>query len=559
MKIATAAVDNQVGQVIKVEGLDSATGLSLFESLLFNKEALRDKNKTGELLSELESLPLAISHAARYLNEHPQLSVDQLLKSLKCGDSDALSFITEEYSELSSETAKEISISGSFGHSFRRLREKHKDAWAILEVASRFEPRSIPRALLNSEGKNGLEATMGILCSTFLLRPNSGGQSYDMPIVVYLSIRVWLQQHHNSRQLTKLATKRLNKLTPDDKSSNRILWEKYQVHITRVLRDCKSLKMEFDERYELAAKAGLWLVRQRDLKGAATWLEQAFFWFQKTEPKSGRRLRIQTNLAEVYAEIGQAPKAIKLAGKAMKVWEKHFPKNDAALVAVSCALSRGHRYNKEPEKGINRLEALSRTSGKRSPKSKFALMTELGKCWVDKENFEKAIEALCMAISVAKDKISSDDTSLLFAKNHLASAYLNQSLFQESIAIYKEILPIHQTIFGRSNKEVLYVQLRLAEAYSKAGEAEKAVKQWEELIFLQRTTLGKTHQFTMLSEDNLAMTYYEGNEKNKALHLLKSMIHARQECLSETDEHRVWAEKLWERCMQDWKWTWTRR
>ncbi|KAJ4007884.1 hypothetical protein NW766_009695 [Fusarium irregulare] len=559
MKVATVAVGNQVDQVIKVEGLDSRTSLSLFHNLLFDKGLSRNAERTGELFAELENLPLAISHAARYLNDNPQLTVDQLLKSLKSSDSDALSFIAREYSESGGEATKGISISGSFSRSFRALREQHQDAWAILEFVSRIGSRSIPRSLLNLEGKSGLEASIGILCSSFVIRPNPGGQTYDIPTIIYLSTRVWLQQNNSSRQLTKLATKRLNKLTPDDKPSERLLWEKYRTHITRVLRDCKHLKMDFDERFELAAKAGLWLVRQRDLEEAATLLEQAFFWFRKSEPKSGRRFHVQINLAEVYAEIGQATEAIKLAGKAMKVYEKNFSKDDAALVAVSCALSRAHRYNKEPEKGINRLEALSRTSGKRGPKPKFTLMTELGKCWVYKENFGKAIEALRVAISVAKDKIPPDDTNLLMAKIHLANAYMHQSLLQDSISILEEILPLQQSLFGRSHKEAIYVQSRLAEAYSKAGETEMAVKQWEALIVLQRTNLGKTHEWTMYSENSLARTYYEGNNQNKALRLLESMVCVRRECLGETDTQRKWAEEFWERCMQDWKWTWTRR
>ncbi|KAJ4128844.1 hypothetical protein NW768_007365 [Fusarium equiseti] len=559
MKAATAAVGSQVGQVIKVEGLDSATALSLFENLLFSKKLSNDRIKTEELLSELDNLPLVITHAARYLDDHPQLTVGRLLRSLKSGDSDALNFIAKEYGESSSETAKSISISGSFSQSFKALREQYQDALATLEFASRIEPRSIPRTLLSVEGKSGLETSLGILCNSFLLRPNLGGQSYDMPIVVYLSTRVWLQQNNNSRQLTKMATKRLNKLTPDDKTSDRSLWEKYRTHINWVLRDCRNLKMNFDERFELAAKAGLWLVRQRDLKGAVTWLEQAFLWFQKSEPKSGRRLRVQINLAQVYAEIGQPSKAIKLASKAMKVQEKYLPKDDAAVVAVSCALSRGHRFNNEPKKGISRIEALSRASGKCSPKSKFALMTELGKCYVYNKNYEKAIEALRLAISTAIGNVPPDDTLLLEAKTHLADAYIKKGLAKESIPVFEEVLTIEERVFGRSHKDTLYVQTRLADAYSEVGEMEKAVKQWEELVVLQRTNLGKTHKLTMFAEDNLARTYYEANEKNKALHLLKPMIHARRECLGETDEHRVWAEKLWERCMQDWKWTWTRR
>ncbi|RBR12243.1 uncharacterized protein FIESC28_08729 [Fusarium coffeatum] len=559
MKVATAAVGNQVGQVIKVEGLNSETSLSLFQNLLFNKDLSLDANKTGELLAELENLPLAISHAARYLNDNPQLTVDQLLKSLKSGDSDALSFIAKEYSESAGEATKVISISGSFSRSFRALRKQHQEAWAILEFVSRIDSRSIPRSLLNVEGKSGLEASIGILCSSFVLRTNPGGQSYDIPTVIYLSTRVWQQQNNSSRQLTKLATKRLNKLTPDDKPSDRLLWEKYRTHVTRVLQDCKHLKMDFDERFELAAKAGLWLVRQRDLEGAATLLEQAFSRFHKSEPKSSRRLRVQINLAETYSEIGQAPKAIKLAGKAIKVYEKNFSKDDAALVAVSCALSKGYRFNKEPEKGISCLEALSRISGKRSPKSKFALTTELGKCWVYKENFEKAIEALRVAVSVAKDKLPPDDTSLLIAKNHLANAYLQNELVKESIPIFEEVLPIEQKVFGKSHKETLYVRARLAEAYSKAGETEKAVRQWEELVVLQRENLGKIHERTMFSENSLARAYYEGDDKNKALRLLESMVCVRRECSDETDAQRKWAEEFWERCIQDWKWTWTRR
>ncbi|KAF4445619.1 hypothetical protein F53441_10683 [Fusarium austroafricanum] len=519
MKVATAAVGNEVDRVIKVDGLDNSTAFSLFGAGLINKDLFQNNKQAQELLQELYGLPLAINQAAKYLNDHTQLTADKFLALLRSTSGDALPFILQEYDGPSD---KNNSVAKILIQSFEAVRRESQDAAMLLEFISQIGSHSIPQAILpgagTREGKATLEDSIGTLCSFFFLVPRPGGNSYDMPTVVHLSTRVWVQQSKAAQKITKLVAKRLDKLIPVMNWSKRSVWKKYEPHAIRVLSECEGLKLEFDERFQLAAKVGSWLLRERKLKGAIPWLEQALAWAKKSPFKnSQRRLRIQLNLVEAYAETKQAPKAVKLAEKAMGIQEKHLPKDDTSLVGVSCFLARAHRYDDEPGKEIDRLEKLKRLNGKRSVEDKFALLSELGKCYSYDEKYEKAIENLKLGISTAEGKISSDDPVLLITKNHIAYVYARNGQEKDAIMIYEEILPIQQRILGKTHQETLDIQVSLAMQYFNSGQLMKAISLLEELVAIQRGILGETHSKTMSYENYLAKGYSDKNETNKAL------------------------------------------
>ncbi|KAF9768988.1 hypothetical protein IL306_013653 [Fusarium sp. DS 682] len=404
------------------------------------------------------------------------------------------------------------------------------------------------------------EDSIGTLCSFFLLVPRAGSSSYDMPTVVHLAARVWVKHSEASQKLTKQVTNRLDKLVPEVDWPKRFLWQRYKLHAFHVLFECEDSKVDLKERLHLTIKVGLWLLREREVKEAIPWLERALALIKRSHLKNSQNcIHIQSSLAGVYAETGRAPKAVQLAQKAVAMQEKHFPKNDSMLIEVSCALSRCHRHNNCPEKEIDRLEKLKKLKIKRSVEDKIYLLGELGRCYGRVGKPQDAIENLNLSITAAKGIIAPDDPGLLITKNHLAYAFSGQGQIKEVIAIYEETLPLHQKALSKSDPETLSVQLHLSRNYWKTGWNIKAISLLEELIRLQRETLGETHENTMWAESYLAEAYSANREIGKALELYKQMVRTRQEHLSENDEQRKWAEAAYNACIQNWRWTWTRR
>ncbi|KAF4990838.1 hypothetical protein FGRMN_8219 [Fusarium graminum] len=219
MKAATAAVGNQVEQVIKVGGLKDTSGISLFERLPVNKKLLHSDAKICELLEELHGLPLAIFNAARYLNDHTQLIIDEFLTSLRAGDRGAGAFTTQEYSDLYDGKEHQVSLARTLTKSFEAIRRQDQDATMLLELVSWVSSSSMPNAVFSGvsvkKGKKTSEEAIGTLRSFFFLTPKSGDDSYDMPTVVHLSTRIRLQQSKTSHKVTKAVTMRLNKAVPE--------------------------------------------------------------------------------------------------------------------------------------------------------------------------------------------------------------------------------------------------------------------------------------------------------------------------------------------------------
>ncbi|SCV47035.1 related to calcium-independent phospholipase A2 [Fusarium fujikuroi] len=560
MRAATAAVGNQVNKVIEVSGLEIPDAISILRHSLFNKGLLVDEDIVKELLSELNGLPLSIQLAARYLNNHSHLTIAKFLELLRSPGQDAFPFVSQSTDGTSEGTDYEDSILKNAMKCFEAIQKLNPRAARLLEFISQTGPSSIPRTILAGTGIKGgkaeLEESIGILCSFFLLAPRQGGSIFDMPTIIHLCIRVWAKQKKASKGLTETVTKRLNELMPPVDWSKRLTWKTYQAHTIRVLNNCQDLDLRYDDRFQLMCKVGSWLVRQRNSTLAIPWLQQAAEWVKKSSFKhSKRRLRIELDLAEAYAETGQSAKAIQLSEKALPFQGKHIPRDESSLLAVSCVLAKSYRFNGVPKHEIDRLEKLRRAGTKRSTMDKLILLGELGKCYNYAREYEKAAESLEMGIDAAESKIAKDDPILIAVKNHLAYSYEHKGERKKCISLLEETLPIQQQVLGKAHFDTLKIQVSLIEQYLKIKELTKVISLLEDLVPIQRKTIGQVHKRTMSSENSLAESYLQNRNVYTALKLYEHMVSVRQKNLGSGDEQRKWAEARYEKCIETWKWT----
>ncbi|QGJ00614.1 hypothetical protein CEK26_002058 [Fusarium fujikuroi] len=419
----------------------------------------------------------------------------KFLELLRSPGQDAFPFISQSADGTGEGTDSEESILKKAMKCFEAIQKVNPRTVRLLEFISQTGSSSIPRTILAGPGIKGgkaeLEESIGLLCSFFLLAPRQGGNMFDMPTIIHLCIRVWAKQKKASKGLTETVTKRLNELVPPVDWSKRLAWKTYQAHAIRVLNNCQDLDLRLDDRFQLMCKVGSWLVRQRNSTLAIPWLQQAVEWVKKSSFKySKRRLRIELDLAEAYAETGQSTKAIQLSEKALAFQGKHLPRDESNLLAVSCVLAKCHRFNGAPKHEIDRLEKLRRAGTKKSAMDKLILLGELGKCYNYAGEYEKAAESLEMGIDAAESKIAKDDPILIAVKNHLAYSYEHKGERKKSISLLEETLPMQQQLLGKAHFDTLKIQVSLIEQYLKIKELTKAISLLEDLVPIQRKTLG---------------------------------------------------------------------
>ncbi|EWG55771.1 hypothetical protein FVEG_13722 [Fusarium verticillioides 7600] len=111
--------------------------------------------------------------------------------------------------------------------------------------------------------------------------------------------------------------------------------------------------------------------------------------------------------------LEQSEKATQLAENGLAFQEKHLPKDDSSVLAVSCALAKVHWFNGAPKKEIGRLEKLKKLGTGRSVMERLALLAELGKCYSSAKEYGKAAENLEMGIDAVGNKLTKDDPILI--------------------------------------------------------------------------------------------------------------------------------------------------
>ncbi|KAL4947253.1 hypothetical protein BDW69DRAFT_204566 [Aspergillus filifer] len=224
------AVNLASPNVLSVPDVDQRTAKKILQNLLIRKDLLGDNHVTNTLLEQLTFLPLAISQAAAYINQH-DISLARYISLLGEQEKSTIELLSEEFEDDGRYAEIENPVATTWLISFLHIHKVDELASDYLSFMSCINPRDIPQSILPlaSSAKRGVEA-LGLLKAYSFVSGQVNDRIFSLHRLVHLATRNWLRERKTFKSWIDTATKQLNKVFPDSNHENRQLWRDYLPH-----------------------------------------------------------------------------------------------------------------------------------------------------------------------------------------------------------------------------------------------------------------------------------------------------------------------------------------
>ncbi|KAL2141563.1 hypothetical protein VTI28DRAFT_2213 [Corynascus sepedonium] len=332
------AVSVTGSDVIELHEMDPLEAADYLEKSLIQKEMVRDKVATAELLKQLTYLPLAITQAAAYINIK-QVPVAEYLELLHGTQQNFVSLMSKEFQDNTRYPESQNAVATTWLVSFDQIRKSDNAAADLLSFISCIEPKGIPQSLFpRFESTQQLVDAIGTLCAYAFL----------------------------TRRGDSKATRHLATVFPSDEYKNRTIWREYLPHAKRALQEavksveeaCQWRSRHFaeDHPYRLASQHVLAIAYQDNgqVKEAITLLEHVVAIEARTLTEDHPdRLASQHTLATAYQANGQVREAITLLEHVVVIEARTLTEDHPDRLASQHELAKAYQANGQVKEGSN--------------------------------------------------------------------------------------------------------------------------------------------------------------------------------------------------------------
>jgi tetratricopeptide (TPR) repeat protein len=474
---------------------------TLLSKSCIRKELLQNEMEIIELLDELAHIPLAVTQAAAYMNRN-QVPIRKYLKLLRGAEQDMIRLMTKEFQDSTRYNGSQNTIASTWIISFEQIKEVDINAAELLSFVSCIEPKAIPQSIFPDSESEETEHALGTLCGySFLTRRGDSG-TFDIHSLVHMATQIWVSKNGLAEQTMFKVTNHLAGICPWDFQIQLYLWRDYMPHIFRIL-DQTNGKYCTNDRFALVGFVGRYLLVDRRVKKAATYLEEACQWRTKDFPE-----------------------------------DSHFLEHDLA-----CAYLDDRRL-KEVIKIFEHVMAVRKNLWGEEERSRLLTEYELARAYFHDDRIKEEIPILEHVVSATR-RTQNDMHGLRTKSEHaLATAYLDDKRIKEATTIFESQFMVHRNIVSEDDISLLTLEYELLRAYYRDKRAKEAMELLEPVASSIRRTFHEEDMFRITVGESLAFMYFKAWEVGKAIEVLKKVVPVSERALAEDDSLRVGLARL---------------
>ena len=258
---------------------------------------------------------------------------------------------------------------------------------------------------------------------------------------------------------------------------------------------------------------------QSDLESAVKWLEQVL----KRDrlifgPDSDKLVPTLSNIARLYAAVGEGRKAIESEEQVVRIRTKRDAEAPDTFIAIN-NLALTLQEQGQPKRGESLLvEVLRKLGARNRPEMRDVTVMTMGNLALMYTGQERYKEAMFLEEKVYEKnmkELGPDHDYTLTAMTNLALTYGDQGRTNESIELFKQIVERQRRVNGEDDPDTLKATVDLAIANMQVGNLVETCRLQTEVLRKMEAILGEEHPLTLNTMDNLAVTYYEMGNDNK--------------------------------------------
>lgn len=525
--------------MIDVDRMQDGEALSLLKKKTSQSNATQEE--LIELLTNLENIPLAITHAAAYISRRERMSVRKYIDLLQTDEDSSASLLSVEGNDLRRDPGVPNSVIRTWQMSFEQIKQQNELASDLLTSMCMFDKQSIPEYLLHDDTKAfDFEEAIEMLLSFAIITMEVQGHTFAMHRLVQLATRTWLRANGAFESKSRVALAMLAKHYPTGQFGSWGQCQALEPHADSVLR---SGTQGYEER----------LLRARLLSNRA-WYHMLQGRYPLAEDLAREGLDIRRSLlgedhpdrmasmadvASVLSYQGRSADAATLQEQLMERYKKTLGEEHFDTLITSLNLSIDYmgqgRWDEAEKQSLQGIETSRRVLGEQHPRT-LAFMSVLTNIYNGQKQWKEA-EKLGVRVLEAQRRVLGDEHSETLKTMGRLGVTLGHSEERliEAEELQMRVIETRRRLLGEEHPETLDSMINLANLYRRQGRGTEAEKLQVQAMEIRQKLLGEEHPDTLSSMRNLALTYQDQGRVTEAEKLHVQVLKGRRAILG--DEH----------------------
>ncbi|KAH6854701.1 hypothetical protein B0I37DRAFT_302065 [Chaetomium sp. MPI-CAGE-AT-0009] len=505
---------------IAIPQMTEQEGIQLVKERLRRAPGPLDDTTIGELLHELECIPLAITQAISFISKR-RTTIPQYLEKYRKSDATRTRMLTFEFAEHGRQIGSLESVAKTWSLTFKWLRSNSPRAADLLCLISFFQHQAIPRQLLlTPKGEDGeglaakkeeteeeeddfdFEDALDILCAFSLLDTGGSANVFSTHHLVQLATRWWLQ-NENPEEQSRWALEALQSV-----SRHFPVWD---TMATGYWSLCEALfpHAELVLAYHFSSQ----------------WLPD----HQRTIDLARAKLLVTTGHYLVW--MSAYDEALARLEESVALRTRHLGERDVDTLASMGQVAWFHSLIlANPTRAIplgRHVLALRTELLGVDHEQTIDSMCDLAGALGEEEEYIESETLLREAIERGTRTIGPRSLLVINCTALLAEAVENQGRFTEAVELYRLVHEAKRDIHGPEDIHVLIAQTYLADALVRMDDTwEEGESLMRRTLAVKQRTLGPDHRETLTSAWNLIFTLRGARRFEEALALCDAIMAA---------------------------------
>ncbi|RYP75597.1 hypothetical protein DL771_002297 [Monosporascus sp. 5C6A] len=320
--------------IIRIPTMDNSEALQLFRNKL---NGCVDEDAAADLVRALDFIPLAVNHAAAYINRRaPRVSIRSYLDDFRKSEERRGSLLNSDVGDLRRHESVSNSVVMTWQVTFEQVRYERPAAANLLALMSLFHPQNIPEYLLHGycdsaldcgesdeDDNKDFEDDLDVLRGYSLINITAAQGFCEMHSLVQFCTQVWLSRFDDLRRWKNLFLRLTSSHFP---AGNYETWEQCQIllpHVQSVLNEQPPEENDQLGWSRLLTKVSWYMLMMGEYSKAERFARNAV---KVTKGVLGEdhpdTLMSMGNLASTYADQGRWKEAEDLQVRVMETRKK---------------------------------------------------------------------------------------------------------------------------------------------------------------------------------------------------------------------------------------------
>ncbi|KIW09440.1 uncharacterized protein PV09_00325 [Verruconis gallopava] len=478
-----------------------------------------------ELIDALESIPLALVHAAAYINEsRPRISTQAYMAHLK-ETKKRVQLLHKSTLDIRRDHHAPDSVLASWQVSFEHIQRKWPSAATLLSFMSFFNRQGIPEFMARRYGDVGYimdhdapkddlhkaqfdySRDVEVLRAFSLAKVTESMDALNMHGIVQLATREWLRSIDAEKRVYEAFVHIMASEFPNGEYIN---WDRCRTlypHVSVIL-DTQPPNDEANVNSAMVLhNAGWFAWRQGLFEQAEDMLTKALDIRIKISSGGDIPSMVITGILGLVLENrGKYEAAENMHRRALELSKQLLGEQHRSTLTNmhNLALVLRFRGNIDEAEKIHTQVLAGRIETLGEDHIETLMSREnLADILSQKGKHDEAKEILQQVVEKATTVVDQKDPNTLTSRNNLANVLNSQKDYDAAANLYQEVLDLRIKMLGEEHRETLITMSNLANTLNSQGKHDEAVKVGRKVLATRRRVLGDDHPDTLVSFDIL--------------------------------------------------------